>query len=177
MRNIPSMLELVELEGDHTDGERAELHAGEENPFESLHLGIAWEDHDERVAIRDDGRLIASVGLITAPVQAGDDVFEVVGFGGVIVTRERRGEGLARRTMEAAIARAAELGPGRALLFCRPDRAGLYAKLGFVKVGAPVEVGQPGARRAAMPLDTMWRPLRPGAAWPAGPVSLPGLPF
>jgi len=171
------MLELLELEGDHGDAERDELHAGEENPFESVHLGIVWADHERRIAIRDDGRLIASAGLLIAPVHAGGATFDVVGFGGVIVTRARRGEGLARRVMEAAIARAAELGPERALLFCRPDRSGLYAKLGFERIHAPVEVGQPGGRRAAMPLYTMWRPLQPGATWPDGPVSLPGLPF
>ena len=170
------MLELVELEGDHRDAERAELHDGEENPFESSHLGIAWVDHERRLVIRDGGRMIASAGLIIAPVQVQDETFDVVGFGGVIVTRTRRGQGLARRVMEAAIADAAELGPERGLLFCRPDRAGLYSKLGFAKVDAPVEVGQTQGR-AAMPLDTMWRPLRPGATWPAGPVSLPGLPF
>jgi GNAT superfamily N-acetyltransferase len=95
----------------------------------------------------------------------------------VIVTPAHRGEGLARRVMEAAIARAAKLGPERGLLFCRPDRGGLYARLGFAQLAAPVSVGQPGGTRAEMPLDTMWRPLHPGAPWPAGPVSLPGLPF
>jgi predicted N-acetyltransferase YhbS len=169
-------MELVELEGDHTEAERAALHDGEENPFESVHLGIEWEDHERRVAIRDGGRLIACAGLIVAPVEVAGGTFEVVGFGGVIVTRTRRGQGLARRVMEAAIASAAELVPERGLLFCRPDRAGLYAKLGFERVDAPVEVGQTGGR-AAMPLDTMWRPLQPGASWPPGAVSLPGYPF
>jgi hypothetical protein len=28
-----------------------------------------------------------------------------------------------------------------------------------------------------VPLDTMWRPLRAGATWPAGDVVVPGLPF
>ena len=171
------MLELVELEGDHTEPERAELHDGEENAFESIHLGIAWEDHERRLVIRDDGRLIACAGLIVAPVEVAGETFDVVGFGGVIVTRTRRGQGLARRVMEAAIARAAELGPERGLLFCRPDRAGLYAGLGFVKLDVPVDVGQLDGKRAAMPLDTMWRPLQPGATWPDGPVSVPGLPF
>ena len=172
-----SMLELVELEGDHTEAERAELHDGEENAFESIHLGIEWEDHERRLVVRDDGRLIACAGLIVAPVEVAGEAFDVAGFGGVIVTRTRRGQGLARRVMEAAIADAAELGPERGLLFCRPDRAGLYTKLGFAQVDAPVEVGQTGDRRVAMPLDTMWRPLRPGVSWPDGPVSLPGLPF
>ena len=171
------MLELVELEGDHTESERTELHDGEENPFQSVHLGISWEDHERRLVIRDDGRMIAAAGLIVAPVETGGEAFDVVGFGGVIVTRTHRGRGLARRVMEAAIARAAELGPEHGLLFCRSDRAGLYAGLGFVKVQVPVEVGQPNGKRAAMPLDTMWRALQPGATWPVGPLSLPGLPF
>ena len=172
-----SMLELVELDGDHSEAERTALHDGEENPFESSHLGIAWEDHERRLVIRDDGRMIASAGLVVAPVQVAGETFDVVGFGGVIVTRTRRGQGLARRVMEAAIARAAELGPERGLLFCRPDRAGLYTGLGFVELAGPVDVGQLDGKRAPMPLDTMWRPLTPGATWPDGPVSLPGLPF
>lgn len=170
-------LRLVELEGDHTDAERAELHDGEVNAFESLHLGLAWEDHDRRIVVTDRGRMIACAGLIVAAVRAGEETFDVVGFGGVIVTRSRRGEGLARTVLEAAIERASTLGPTRGLLFCRPDRAGLYAKLGFAKLAVPVDVGQLGGERAAMPLDTMWRPLRPGASWPAGPVVVPGLPF
>jgi hypothetical protein len=84
------MLELVELEGDHSEAERAELHAGERDPYESLHLAISWEHHERRIAIRDDGRTIASVGLIVAPVVVAGETFEVVGFGGVIVTRAPR---------------------------------------------------------------------------------------
>ncbi len=170
-------LRLVELEGDHTDLERAELHDGEENAFESVHLGLAWEDHERRIVIMDRGRMIACASLIVAAVRAGEEHFDVVGFGGVIVTHARRGEGLARTVMEAAIKRASTLGPTRGLLFCRPDRAGLYARLGFEHVRAPVNVGQPSQQRADMPLDTMWRPLRDGATWPDGDVVVPGLPF
>jgi predicted GNAT family N-acyltransferase len=170
-------MEVTELEGDHSEAERAELHDGEENAFESVHLGMYWEDHDRRIVIRDQGRMIACAGLIVAPVTVAERTFDVVGFGGVIVTRTRRGEGLARFVMEAAIARAAELGPDHALLFCRPDRAGLYAKLGFVELEEPVDVAQLDGERRTMPLATMWRPLHPGATWPSGPVTLPGLPF
>ena len=136
-----------------------------------------WEDHERRLVVLDQGRLIACAGLIVADVTVDERTFAVVGFGGVIVTHTRRGEGLARFVMEAAIARAAQLGPDRGLLFCRPDRAGLYGKLGFRKVEAPVDVAQLDGERRAMPLDTMWRPLRRGATWPPGPVRLPGLPF
>jgi GNAT superfamily N-acetyltransferase len=170
-------VEIQEREGDHSEAERAELHAGEQNAFESAHLGMHWGDHERRIVIVDADRLIACAGLIVAGVTVDGRAFDVVGFGGVIVTRTRRGEGLARRVMEAAIARAAELGPDHGLLFCRPDRAGFYTKLGFAKVDAPVDVAQLDGQRRAMPLDTMWRPLRPGATWPSGPVRLPGLPF
>ena len=127
--------------------------------------------------MRDEGRPIAAAGLIVAPVEAGGMPLSVVGIGGVIVTRSRRGQGLARRVMVAALECAARLGPDHALLFCRPDRAGLYRKLGFARVDAPVDVGQLDGARREMPLDTMWRPLRTGATWPPGPVSVPGLPF
>jgi predicted N-acetyltransferase YhbS len=170
-------MRLVELEGDHTAAERVELHDGEVNAFESAHLGLYWEDHERRIVLVEDGRMIACAGLLVADVEVGGERFPVVGVGGVIVTHTRRGEGLARRVMEGALERAAQLGPDFALLFCRPDRAGFYAKLGFAHVREPVEVGQPEGKRRAMPLDTMWRPLRDGATWPAGPVSVPGLPF
>jgi hypothetical protein len=91
-----TMLELVALDGDHTEAERAELHDGEENAFESIHLGLEWEEHERRVVIRDGGRLIACAGLIVAPVEVAGERFDVVGFGGVIVTRTRRGQGLSR---------------------------------------------------------------------------------
>jgi predicted GNAT family N-acyltransferase len=171
------VIELRELAGDHTADERAELHDGEVNAFESAHLGIYWEDHERRIVLYEDGRMIACAGLLVAPVSVGGETFDVVGVGGVIVTHSRRGQGLARLVMDGALRRAAELGPEFALLFCRPDRAGFYAKLGFVRVSEPVQVGQPDDKRVTMPLETMWRPLRAGAAWPPGPVDLPGLPF
>jgi predicted N-acetyltransferase YhbS len=169
-------MELVEREGDHTEDERAELHDGEANAFDSVHLDMRWSDHERRVLLVDRGRIIACAGLVVADVEVEGDTFGVVGFGGVIVTHTRRGEGLGRRVMDAAIERARELGPDRGLLFCREDRSGFYRGLGFADVDEPVEVAQPGTRRQ-MPLRTMWRPLRRGAGWPRGPVSLPGLPF
>jgi predicted N-acetyltransferase YhbS len=171
------VIDVVELAGDHTAAERAELHDGEVNAFESIHLAMYWEDHERRIVLVEDGRMIACAGLLVADVEVAGATFPVVGVGGVIVTHTRRGQGLARRVMESALARAAHLGPEFALLFCRPDRAGFYAKLGFEKLAAPVEVGQPEGARRAMPIDTMWRALREGATWPAGPVRVPGLPF
>ncbi len=95
-------MDVVELAGDHSEDERALLHDGEENPFESLHLGLYWDDHQRRIVVRDESRPIAAAGLIVAPVEAGGMPLSVVGIGGVIVTRSRRGQGLARRVMMAA---------------------------------------------------------------------------
>ena len=153
-------MQVAELEGDHSEAERAELHDGEENAFESIHLGMYWEDHERRIVILDQGRMIACAGLIVADVEVDERTFAVVGFGGVIVTHTRRGEGLARFVMEAAIARAAQLGPDRALLFCRPDRAGLYAKLGFRQGG---RAGRGGAARRRAPSDAAGHDVAPAA--------------
>ena len=102
--------------------------------------------------------------------------FEVVGLGSVIVTRLLRGRGLLSRLVEPLLALAADLGPERAMLFCRPELVALYRGLEFVEIGAPVWVDQPGGR-IEMPLASMWRPLRAGAEWPPGRVDVRGLPF
>ena len=148
--SLVSMLELVELDGDHSDSRarRAPRRRGErvrEHPPRHR-----WEDHERRLVIRDDGRLIACAGLIVAPVEVAGERFDVVGFGGVIVTRTRRGQGLARRVMEAAIAARGRARPGAraALLPPRPRRPLLEARLRQGR--RPVEVGQPTqARRDA----------------------------
>jgi hypothetical protein len=53
---------------------------------------------------------------------------------------------------------------------------GLYEKLGFAEIDAPVWADQPGGA-VEMPLRALWRPLRAGARWPDGRVQVRGLPF
>jgi hypothetical protein len=62
------------------------------------------------------------------------------------------------------------------LLFCHPDRVGLYRRLGFGYVEPPVMVQQPEGY-AEMPMRTMWRALAAGASWPSGCLTVHGLPF
>jgi predicted GNAT family N-acyltransferase len=172
-------LELIEF-GYLTGEQRIELEQDEADPFESgrLRRELSWRPKDRHVGLRDsDGRLVASVGLVLAEVDAGDQPgIPVVGIGGVIVTAARRGEGLATKVIEAALGRAAELGPDVAMLFCYEDRAGLYRRHGFTEVPPPVVVEQPGGQ-IEMPMITMWRRLGGDAALPPGPVALAGLPF
>ncbi len=170
-------MEVVEL-GPLTDTYRAELEGDEVDPFDAAGNSLQWRVKDRHVALRGaDGRLVASVGLVLTEIRVGDDrVVPVVGIGGVIVTAAQRGRGLAREVLEAALARAATLGPPLVLLFCLPDRVGLYERFGFTEVARPVLVPQPGGP-TEMPLVTMWRALAPGGELPDGPVTLLGLPY
>lgn len=156
----------------------AQLCGGEADPFDlARNPGLRFRPKTSYVLASDDGGApVACAGLVLADAQAGDTPFAVVGVGGVIVHPAHRGTGLARTVMEAALLRARTMGPPAAMLFCLPDRAGMYAHLGFTEVGDPVTVAQPGGP-ITMPLTTMWRALVPGAVWPAGPVVLADLPF
>ncbi|MBE2318099.1 GNAT family N-acetyltransferase [Solirubrobacter sp. CPCC 204708] len=164
-------MQLVELPGDHSEAERAQLADGEEDVYELADLVLPpGRSKDRRFALRDDdGRLVASAGILTARVAVEQRAFPVVGIGGVIVTRSRRGQGLFRRVMEPALAAARREGPDFALLFCLRKNAFLYEKLGFATLPHPVT-----STGIVIPLDTMWLALRPGAQWPPGPVTLLG---
>lgn len=170
-------MEVVEY-GPLTDEQRAELEDGEEHPFGTEGAELVWRPKERHVMLRDDeGRLLASTGLLVVEVSVGDgEPFEVVGVGGVFVTRGQRGRGLARVVVEAALQRAAQMGPALAMLFCRDGVDGLYRKLGFEFVEPPVHVLQP-TGSAVIPVNTMWRPLVEGAAWPPGAVQLRSEPF
>jgi predicted N-acetyltransferase YhbS len=170
-------VEVIE-QGPLTDGVRAALEGGEEHPFGTEGVELRWRPKDRHVMLRDDeGALVASTGLVVVEVSVDDgEPFEVVGVGGVIVTRAHRGHGLARVVVEAALERAARMGPAVAMLFCRDGVAGLYRKLGFELVDPPVRVLQPSGI-AVMPVNTMWRALHEGAVWPAGAVKVHSEPF
>jgi predicted GNAT family N-acyltransferase len=165
-------MELVELRG-LTRQDRADLAAGEANPFGVN--DVRWRESDVYFALRDDDRLVAAAGLVVAEVEAGR-VFEVAGVGGVIVARPRRGEGLMRRVLDAALEHAPSLGPDYAMLFCSRANSLRYARFGFRPIGATVTAEQPG-RTVEMGEVCMWRALRDGASWPDGPVRVLGLPF
>jgi predicted N-acetyltransferase YhbS len=168
---------LVEL-GPLNAVQRTQLEGGEDDPFDGARIEpLTWRDKDRHVAlVAEDGTLYACAAWLTATVEVAGAPLEVVGISGVIVPPARRGRGAAREVVQAALARAADLGPSHAVLFCHADRAGLYRKLGFAEIDEPVTVDQPDGPRC-MPMLAMWRPLRDGATWPPGPVAVRGLPF
>jgi predicted N-acetyltransferase YhbS len=169
-------MEFVEF-GRLSDAHRAELEGDEDDPFDGARSPLTYQRKQRHVAIAgDDGRLIASTGMLVVEVEVASRRFPVIGLGGVIVTAANRGRGLAREVVEAALAIARTLGPAFALLFCHDDRAGLYRKLGFADVTGGVRVRQP-AGYVTMPNRTMWRALQPDAQWPRGDLTVHGLPF
>lgn len=170
-------MEVVDY-GPLTDEQRAALEGGEAHPFGTEGIELHWRPKDRHAVLQDgEGRPRASAGLVLVEVRVdGAEPFEVVGLGGVIVAPGYRGQGLARTVVETALDRAAEMGPAFALLFCRDAVAGLYGKLGFERLEAPVRALQP-TGTVVMSQHTMCRALREGAAWPAGPVLVRSQPF
>ena len=169
-------MELVEF-GALSPAGRAELEGDEVDPFDAAGGTLQFRPKERHVALRDEhGRLVASAGLTRADVEVRGARFPVVGMGGVIVNAGARGRGLARTIVRAALDRARTMGPDFMVLFCHLDRAGLYERLGFTVIEAPVLVKQPEGFEP-MTQRTMWQALRDGVHWPPGPAVIHTLPF
>jgi predicted N-acetyltransferase YhbS len=155
-----------------------ELVAGEHEPFGGIGEDLVWRDKTRNIGIReDDGRLVGAAGAVLAEVKIEQEPpFEVVGLGGLIVTRDARGRGLARVLCQNLIEVAGEFGVPRAMLFCLPKLMLLYREFGFTGIDAQVWAEQPGGR-IEMPLKAMWKALDGEAGWPCGRVELQGEPF
>lgn len=168
-------MEIVDL-GPLSDAERAELEGDERDPFDAAGVKLRYRPKDRHVALRCGGRLVASAGLTETEVEVAGRRFAVVGIGGVIVNVEHRGRGLARRVVEEALSRAAATGRPFVILFCHPNRAGLYELLAFATITSPVWVKQADGYEP-MTQRTMWRALHTDTAWPRGDVTVHDLPF
>jgi predicted N-acetyltransferase YhbS len=139
---------------------------------------LTWRDKTTHVGVRaEDGTLVALAGAVLADVEVGGAMrFRVLGIGSVFVARSVRGQGLTGKLLAGLLERPELDGAEHAMLFCRPQLAGLYAKHGFQDINAPVRAQQPSGA-VEMPLHAMWRPLSDAAVWPEGPVEVRGLPF
>ncbi|MEU8512122.1 GNAT family N-acetyltransferase [Kitasatospora sp. NPDC048722] len=170
-------VEVVRLP-QYTRADQDEILGPGDDPYGVAHTGLTFLPKEIHFGVRSaGGRLVAHTGLLPLPLTIGSADVPAVGVGGVAVAADRRGGGLARAVVGAALDHARTLGPAYALLFCRPPLVGLYGRLGFREVPGEVTVEQPGGRLAVMPLRTMWAPLRAGAAWPEGAVRLRSLPM
>jgi predicted N-acetyltransferase YhbS len=170
-------MEVIEF-GRLSESRRAELEAGEKDPFDAAGNVLTWRPKERHIALREPGaRLVASAGFVRAELQVDDQTpVPFVGIGGVFVTASHRGRGLGNRIVVEALEYARTLGPDLALLFCHPDRSGLYERHGFAEVAPQVRVEQPGGH-TEIPQVAMWRPLRGGARLADGRVTVHSLPF
>lgn len=169
-------MELIEF-GRLSDEQYAELVGDEADPWNAEEFNLEWMPKDYHVAVRgEDGKLLAAAGLVVVEVQFGAQPgIPVVGVGGVIVTASHRGRGFARQVISEVLRRAEPMGPEIAMLFCRPEQAGLYQRHGFAEVRESVLVDQPDGVVSLS--GAMWRPLKAGARLPDGIVKVNGLPF
>ncbi|MEV7355380.1 GNAT family N-acetyltransferase [Kitasatospora sp. NPDC091276] len=162
----------------YTRADHDEILGPGDDPYGVAYTGLTWLPKDIHFGIRAaDGRLVAHTGLVPLPLTVGGTDLAAIGVGGVAVAPDRRGAGLARAVVRAALGHARTLGHRHALLFCRPPLATFYRGLGFREVAEEVTVEQPEGRLAVMPLRSMWAPLAEGAGWPEGPVRLRSLPM
>ncbi|ROU01278.1 GNAT family N-acetyltransferase [Histidinibacterium lentulum] len=84
--------------------------------------------HHVRIVARDAGAIVGQMGLGLRAIRMGERLVDIVGLGDVCTAPERRGEGIASRLMEAAIAEARAMPAEFFVLF--GDRP-LYAGAGF----------------------------------------------
>ncbi|MGI5426951.1 GNAT family N-acetyltransferase [Streptomyces sp. CA-179760] len=163
--------------GQYTADDLHDLVGDDPDPFEVASLDLTWRPKEQHFGVLIGNRLVAHAGWVTVPVSAGGTTFQAAGLGGVVVTPELRGQGLARLAVNAAMTHATESGLEFGLLFCRQDRAPVYHQLGWTPLTREISVEQPNGT-TTMPLSTMWKPLRDRAlSWPSGPVRLLSLPM
>jgi predicted GNAT family N-acyltransferase len=146
-------------------------------PFGAETADLVWRPKERHLGLWDpSGRLVAAGGLVVTTVTVAELTFEVVGVGGLIVAPDWRRRGVMPLVADPLARMAEALGPALAMIFCRDALVDLYLSRGYHRIADPVWVDQP-AGRVAMPVPAMWRPLHPGATWPAGRVEVHGEPF
>ncbi len=169
-------MQVIELER-VTDEDWREVIAGEPKPWGGVGEALHWRTKSHNLGLRDSaGDLVGLAGLVLVEVRVAGIQLQVVGVGGVFVTRSARGRGLASVLIERVLEVATVFEAERAMLFCSDANAGLYTKFGFQPIEERVFASQP-AGTIEMPLHAMWRPLTNTADWPAGNVEVVGEPF
>lgn len=169
-------MDLIELD-DFSPEQYDEIVDGEADPYGTDDLAIEWKPKTGHVALVDDGRIIAHAGWVPAELRAatGEEI-PIVGLGGVMVHRDRRGSGLGGPLVTAAVERMARVGPPVGVLFCRTQRLDFYRRLGWQPLGGPITADQPSGS-VVMPMVTCWTALAEGATVPDVALHVEGLPF
>lgn len=92
-------------------------------------LGYPWAEVTTPFAVVERGRVIAHAGLLEVPVVVAGEAVTLGGVHAVCVLRDRRGEGLGRRVLTAALGEADRRGYPAVVL--ASEKEALYARFGF----------------------------------------------
>ena len=92
-------------------------------------LGYPWREVTTPFALVEDGRVIAHAGLLEIPLVVAGEAVTIGGLHAVCVQGDRRGQGVGRRVMTAALAAADERGYPAVVL--ASEKESLYARFGF----------------------------------------------
>jgi GNAT superfamily N-acetyltransferase len=145
--------------------------------FSSRELGLNWDSEaDWHFLAYQDGALVGQLSLLIRTVECGGREVRVSGLGGLITLPHVRGQGVARRLMDASLDFSVKETDAEFILFFCPDTlVPFYQRLGYQEVLAPVVITQPSGPLSC-PLHTFYRSLR-GAPWEEGTVVIRGLPW
>jgi GNAT superfamily N-acetyltransferase len=168
--------EVRYVRGPLTETLRMVLAEGEADPSGVADTGLVFVPKEHFAIAFEGEEPVASAGWLPRTMRAGGAAIAVAALGGVLVRRSRRGRGLARMAVEAALAHARAAGHTRALLLCKPELQPLWTHFGWAEIRDRVTYAGPGGATREWPLVAMTRPLGE-EAWPPGDVDLGGPPF
>ena len=170
------MMEEIRQTQALSDEEKTQLFGWGDNIFGVESLKLNWRPKDLHFLFYSDGRPISHVGIVKHVVSVNGKPVTVGGVAGVVTVPAEQKKGCARRLMEHAMRffeREWKVDAG--LLFCLPQLAAYYERLGWQGVESTVMIEQPNGKIAS-PLRVMVRPLG-GRSWPNGSVELQSLPW
>ena len=115
------------------------------------------------VLVEDEAIVTAHAGIVQREILIGSQRMLVAGVQNVLVLPEHRKTGMFRKVMAAAMEEAGRREIDLGLLFCTPDLAGKYARLGWrlLESRPVVRIDENGCRQSLPAKNvTMFYPLR-----------------
>jgi aminoglycoside 2'-N-acetyltransferase I len=138
---------------------------------------LEWAKPHFNFIARRQGSIVSYTGLLWRRVLVGGQAVTVGGIGGVATRPGQRGQGYARRLLEAATDYMRQDGRYEfVLLFCYDKRISYYTGLGYELIGnEPFYILSKG-KRLKFTINRLILPLT-SRAWPSGEVDLLGPPW
>lgn len=137
---------------------------------------VTWAEADHWVLVREEERLIATVGVYWRNGLHDGSPVRLGGIGGVATHPAHRARGHASAALQRAQQLFGEAHIDFGLLCCEPETIAFYAARSWQVFGGELFVEQPGGRQRFTVITPMVRAAR-RAAPTAGAIDLCGLPW